>query len=80
MENGFKSNVSLILDLDYGTTVKEAGTIQLYHAVSKAAMKTLGRDWGWEASGKKVCYLSAEFLIGRLERFVSDWHMKHGTD
>ncbi|MBE5966942.1 MAG: glycogen/starch/alpha-glucan phosphorylase [Lachnospiraceae bacterium] len=66
MENGFKSNVSAILDFDYGTTIKEADTIQLYHAVSKAAMKILGRNWGLETSEKKVCYLSAEFLIGRL--------------
>lgn len=66
MENNFKSNVATILDLDYGKTIKEASTIQLYQAVSKAAMKNLGKDWGLEAQGKKVCYLSAEFLIGRL--------------
>ncbi|NLP34509.1 MAG: glycogen/starch/alpha-glucan phosphorylase [Clostridiales bacterium] len=66
MDQGFKKNVSIILDLDYGTTIKEASTKELYNAVSKAAMKTLGREWGLNASGKKVCYLSAEFLIGRL--------------
>lgn len=66
MDNSFKANVATILDLDYGTTIKEASTIQLYNAVSKAAMKNLGKDWGLNASGKKVCYLSAEFLIGRL--------------
>ena len=66
MKNNFKSNVVTILDLDYGTTIKEASTIQLYNAVSKAAMKNLGKDWGLNASGKKVCYLSAEFLVGRL--------------
>jgi starch phosphorylase len=66
MESNFKSNIVTILDLDYGKTIKEASTTELYNAVSKAAMKTLGRDWSLEASGKKVCYLSAEFLIGRL--------------
>jgi starch phosphorylase len=66
MDNGFKSNIVTILDLDYGKTLKEASTIQLYNAVSKAAMKHLGKDWGLETPGKKVCYLSAEFLIGRL--------------
>ena len=66
MENNFKSNVGLILDLEYGTTIKEASTKELYHAVSKAAMRTLGKDWGLNAPRKKVCYLSAEFLIGRL--------------
>lgn len=66
MDNGFKTNVSLILDLDHGKTIKEATTMELYHAVSKAAMKTLGNEWGLEASGKKVCYFSMEFLVGRL--------------
>jgi glycogen phosphorylase len=66
MDNNFKSNVIAILDLDYGKTMKEASTVELYNAVSKAAMKTLGKDWGLEANNKKVCYLSAEFLIGRL--------------
>jgi len=66
MDNGFKANVVTILDLDYGKSMKEASKIQLYNAVSKAAMKTLGKEWGLNASGKKVCYLSAEFLIGRL--------------
>ena len=64
--NNFKSDVNAILDLDYGKTVKKATTIELYNAVSKAAMKTIGKDWGLEAKSKKVCYLSAEFLIGRL--------------
>jgi len=66
MDNGFKANVVTILDLDYGKSMKEASKIQLYNAVSKAAMKTLGKEWGLNASRKKVCYLSAEFLIGRL--------------
>lgn len=66
MDSGFKTNVATILDLDYGKTIKEASTIQLYNAVSKAAMKNLGKDWGLEATDKKVCYLSAEFLVGRL--------------
>ncbi|MDF2586313.1 MAG: GlyP [Anaerocolumna sp.] len=66
MDNNFKANVIAILDLDYGKTIKDASTVELYNAVSKAAMKTLGKDWGLEANNKKVCYLSAEFLIGRL--------------
>ncbi len=66
MESSFKKNVATILDLDYGNTIKEASTIQLYNAVSKAAMKNLGKDWGLDTQDKKVCYLSAEFLVGRL--------------
>lgn len=62
----FKSNVVDILNLDYGKTIKEASTVELYNAVSKAAMRTLGKEQGLDAKEKKVCYLSAEFLIGRL--------------
>ncbi|MDF2609201.1 MAG: GlyP [Lachnospiraceae bacterium] len=66
MDNNFRTNIETILDLDYGKTIKDATTVELYNAVSKAAMKTLGRDWSLDAAEKKVCYLSAEFLIGRL--------------
>lgn len=64
--SNFKANVKTILELDYSTTIKEATTIQLYNAVSKAAMQTVNPEEGLQAEGKKVCYLSAEFLIGRL--------------
>ncbi len=66
MENGFKTNVGLILDFDYVKNIKEASTVELYNAVSKAALKTIGKNWGLDSDGKKVCYLSAEFLVGRL--------------
>jgi len=66
MDNNFKTNVGTILELDYRKLSKEASTVELYNAVSKSAMHTLGKDWGLDATGKKVCYLSAEFLIGRL--------------
>ena len=64
--NNFKTDVSQILNFDYGKTIKEATTYELYNSVSKAAMQVVGKDWGLEAKEKKVCYLSAEFLIGRL--------------
>lgn len=66
MDHNFKTNVVNILELDYQKSMKEASTVELYNAVSKAAMISLGRDWGLNAPGKKVCYLSAEFLIGRM--------------
>ena len=69
MTKGFKQNVEEALWLDYGKTIKEAETIELYNAVSKAAMAVVGRDFGEKAKkaeGKKACYLSAEFLIGRM--------------
>lgn len=65
----FKENVIRILELDYETDMKNASTVQLYHAVSKAAMISTGKNFEEEATQtneKKVCYLSAEFLIGRM--------------
>lgn len=67
--NNFKSNVSTILELDYGKKMKEASTTTLYNTVSKAAMVEIGVDFSDKAlnnTSKKVCYLSAEFLIGRM--------------
>ncbi len=67
--NNFKSNVSTILELNYGKSIKDASTIELYHAVSKAAMAEIDSDFSknaLESKQKKVCYLSAEFLIGRM--------------
>lgn len=66
MDNNFKSNVIKILDLEYRKSIKNASTLELYHAVSKAAMRNLNEEWGLTVPGKKVCYLSAEFLIGRM--------------
>lgn len=66
LNNNFKANVHTILELDYGKTIKEANTIELYNAVSKSAMRILPKEWGLDEQEKKVCYLSAEFLIGRL--------------
>ena len=65
----FQKNVKDILALDFGKDMKEATTIELYQAVSKAAMAETGLDFvknAKEAEGKKACYLSAEFLVGRL--------------
>lgn len=65
----FKENVISALELDYGTNMKQASTVELYNAVSKAAMASIGRDFSENAFNdekKKVCYLSAEFLIGRM--------------
>ena len=64
--NHFKDDVVEILNLDYGKSIKEANTVELYNGVSKAVMKTLKIGQSLEEKGKKVCYLSAEFLIGRL--------------
>lgn len=64
--NTFKSDILSILELEYGKNIQEADTVSLYHAVSRAAMKTIQTKWSEEPAGKKACYFSAEFLTGRL--------------
>lgn len=61
--NQFEQQIDQYLDFDYRTTARGATVEQLYNAVSKAAMKSLSFS---EYSGKKACYFSAEFLLGRL--------------
>jgi len=62
----FKNDVVNILKLEYGKTIKEADTLEMYHAVSKAAMKQVNTKWELSPANKTACYFSAEFLIGRL--------------
>lgn len=64
--NTFKSDILNILELDYGKSIKNADTVTLYNAVSRAALKNVREKWEVTAPGKKACYFSAEFLIGRL--------------
>ncbi|MDD3261071.1 MAG: glycogen/starch/alpha-glucan phosphorylase, partial [Oscillospiraceae bacterium] len=50
----------------YHTDLKNASTKQLYNAVSQAAMDTCWDTWQKPVQGKTACYLSAEFLLGRV--------------
>jgi len=56
----------------YGTTVEEATKVQLYRAVALSVRDALMEKWvnsnkeAEKISGKKLYYLSIEFLIGRL--------------
>ncbi len=64
--NTFKSDVITILELENGKTIHQADVLELYHAVSTAAMKQVNFKWEAPDAGKKACYFSAEFLTGRL--------------
>lgn len=64
--NTFKSDILSILELDYGKNIKNADTVELYSAVSRAALKNVREKWEEPVSGKQACYFSAEFLTGRL--------------
>lgn len=64
--NDFKDDIISILDIEYNKNIKNADTIELYNSVSKAALRTIQSKWESSYENKKACYLSAEFLIGRL--------------
>nr|WP_319488164.1 glycogen/starch/alpha-glucan phosphorylase [uncultured Caproiciproducens sp.] len=64
--NTFKNDVITLLELESGKTIHRADIIELYHAVSKAAMKQVKYKWEAPDASKKACYFSAEFLTGRL--------------
>lgn len=62
----FSEKILSILEEQHDTAMADATTKQLYDAVSRAAMLELKPNWNAQKSGKRACYLSAEFLIGRL--------------
>ncbi len=64
--NNFEKNMDSILSLEFGTDKDHASLVQLYHAVSKAALAELKQDRGAPSSQKRACYFSAEFLIGQM--------------
>ncbi|MHB1484194.1 MAG: glycogen/starch/alpha-glucan phosphorylase [Saccharofermentanales bacterium] len=69
LDCGFESLVVSVLEQDYGTTLKNASSIELYNAVSKGVLARIGTNWQKSmerhAKEKKALYFSAEFLIGR---------------
>ena len=64
--NTFQRDIQKILEYDCGKTIREAAPTELYHAVARAAVKEIRKKWEQPAGGKRACYFSAEFLIGRL--------------
>lgn len=57
------------LKADYHKDIKNATAIQVYNALSKSTMENLADDWissiKSHNDGRRVCYFSAEFLVGR---------------
>lgn len=62
----FSKEVDNYLEYSYDVKAENASTNQLYNAVSKAALKSVKETWEGNKPPKKACYLSAEFLVGRL--------------
>ncbi len=67
MEHAFEREIQAILAVDAQVSIPEASAVQLYQAISKAAMCRLREQWQRQTSGKRAAYLSAEFLMGRVE-------------
>ena len=62
----FQARIPEILAADFCKTPETATTKELYTAISKSAMCELQPVWGKEKPERIACYLSAEFLMGRL--------------
>ncbi|MEG0852322.1 MAG: glycogen/starch/alpha-glucan phosphorylase [Angelakisella sp.] len=61
----FYNRIDELLLQNYRKTPETASVKQLYEAISQAAMEQLLEHWA-PTGGKRVAYLSAEFLMGRL--------------
>lgn len=66
MAEGFQRDIQAYLELEANINLQDAGLRDLYQAVSKAAMKQIREKWENPGSGKRACYFSAEFLLGRM--------------
>ena len=57
------------LKSDYHKDIKNATAVQVYNALSKSTMESLSDNWissiKSHHDGRRVCYFSAEFLVGR---------------
>ena len=65
MDNTFSREIDREL-ARLGISPETASPKELYTAVSQAAMKLLMPRWQAQPEGKRACYFSAEFLLGRV--------------
>ena len=71
---GVKTNLEAVAQKMYGKAVKELEDKQLYFAILNMT-KDMMKDKGVIKGTKKIYYISAEFLIGKLLYFfVMSWH------
>lgn len=62
----FREDIAKKLAQEFHTPLREATTKQLYNAISLAAMDRCRGAWEKPVQRKQACYLSAEFLLGRV--------------
>jgi len=67
LKDNFKINVKNILKNEFCRRDMKSATVnELYYAVSRAAISAAYDNAEAPAEGKRACYFSAEYLIGRL--------------
>lgn len=63
------SGLKKYLKANYHKTIKDATPVQVYNALSNAAVELLSDRWDnsikSHQDGRRACYFSAEFLVGR---------------
>ena len=68
-DSGFSAEMERRLLLKSGCTPEEAAPQELHEALSECLMERIAPVWNGSrknyAKGRQVCYLSAEFLVGR---------------
>ena len=64
--NAYEETVLQNLSQEISEDFSKATPKEVYTAVSKAVMKQIFSTWQRKSKGKKACYFSAEFLLGRL--------------
>ena len=64
--NAYEETVLQNLSEEICGDFSKATPKEVYTAVSKAVMKQIFSTWQRKPEGKKACYFSAEFLLGRL--------------
>ena len=62
----FQNEILAALREETAKPLSQADTTAIYHAVSRAAMNRARDAWKEVPGKKRACYLSAEFLIGRM--------------
>ena len=65
----FRKKLSEDLDRRFGREIKNATVNQLHESISEVVLDYIGDDWKSSQqkhlSGRRACYLSMEFLVGR---------------
>lgn len=93
-DSGFSAEMERKLQLKSGCTPEKAAPQELHEALSECLMERIAPVWNESrqkyARGRQVCYLSAEFLIGRaiynnlfalgLTQKAKELFQKMGTD